>query len=421
MTQIQLAHTIYRRSAGLVPAVSLRNRYFEQNPVLNSGQDFTSLFARPRMAKYSEAGTGHVRFVFSEPGVFGDDAFVVSGLKLYRVSKSGAITDLGTISTDVLGGVSMAATGTIGDIPAYLYVADGGVLWVYTEDGSAIGHLQASGAIANNDVVQIGGIYYKFTNGSVDTGTPAGTSGAPWRVAFSGVNATDLQSLFDAINATGTAGTTYSTALTAHTAVAANVVTTADLYIVALDHGSGGNSISTTETGANLAWSHTTLTGGGASQLRQVGVPDDVGAISVAQFNSYVIVVPVQNEGVNGRFYWINPGEVTIDPLDFATAERSPDAINDVLALSDRFWLLGQKSTEAWISTGDPSAPMQRMTGILYEQGEVQGTAVRLGNSIVLVGENGEVLEIAGGIKVVSRPDIAQLVREGIQYSKQFS
>jgi hypothetical protein len=57
---------------------------------------------------------------------------------------------------------------------------------LYMENGFATGTI--TGTPANNDVVQIGGVYYKFTNGSVNAGAPAGTLANPWLVAL-GVSA----------------------------------------------------------------------------------------------------------------------------------------------------------------------------------------------------------------------------------------
>jgi hypothetical protein len=423
VVNIQVGRSEWRRRVPKEPQIALRNRYFEQNPVLNQ-EDFPALIARPGLKKFTEAGEGHVRFTYSAPGTFDNDLFVVSNLSLYRVDSTGTVTTIGVISNDTLGAVSMAATGDIGDgadrVPAYLFIADGGVLWVYTEDGSAIGTLTASGLIANGYVVEIGGVYYQWTNASVDAGTPAGTLANPWLVKLEGSSASSLSNLYYAINAGGGAGTTYSTALTVHPTVAASAQTGNDLYVVAREAGTAGNAITTTETGANISWGGGTLSGGGTDQIRQVGTPDDVGAISIAHFNSYVIVVPVQGMGVNGRFYWIDPGETFIDPLNFATAERSPDPINQVLALSDRFWLLGDSSTETWVTSGNLDAPMIRMQGVLYDKGAWPGTAISINDSIIVVDENGDVYQVAGGLKVVSRPDIAEIIREAIAYAQTF-
>ena len=74
----------------------------------------------------------------------------------------------------------------------------------------------------------------------------------------------------------------------------------------ARDRGTGGNSITTTETGANLSWGAVTLEGGGAQALNGVVTPDDVGIISLATLASFVIAVVVNSQ----RFYWIQPGAV---------------------------------------------------------------------------------------------------------------
>jgi hypothetical protein len=419
VVNIPVGRSNYRRNVAIEASIDLHNRFFEQNPVLNQSEDFPALIARPGMRKIAEVGTGHIRFVFSEPGTFDDDAFIVSGLDLYRMDKYGAATLVGTISNDVLGGVSMAATGAIGTTPSYLFIADGGVLWVYTEDGSAIGSLTGT-AIVNNDTVKIDTVYYKWTNASVDAGTPAGTNANPWLVLLGASVSASLNNLYYAINAGGGAGTTYSTALTVHPTVASNVQTGDTIYVVARTPGTAGNSISTTETGANIAWGAATLSGGGTDQLRQVGMPDDVGAISIAHFNSYILVAPVQGNDVNGRFYWIDPGETFVDPLNFATAERSPDPINQIVSLSDRFWLLGQSSSEPWITTGNIDAPMIRMQGILYEQGAWPGTGVKVNNGIILVDQFGDVYQVAGDLKIISRPDNSEMIREAIAYQQAF-
>lgn len=416
---IQVARSSYKRDVAREAQLPLKNRFFESNPVLNASQDIPALISRPVLKKFTEVGPGHIRKLFSEPGAFDDDLFVVSGTQLYRTDRvTGTSSLLGSIGTNILGDVSMAATAGIGDgpdaVPEYLFIADGGVLWVYTENGTATGQLQASGAIANGDVVEIGGVYYQWTNGSVDTGTPAGTVGNPWLVALGGSNSAALTSLAYAINGAGTAGTDYSTATTTHPSVTAYSYTASDLFVAAKAFGLIGNTITTTETGANIAWGAGTLQNGGTESLRQVAMPNDVGAISVAHINSYVIVVPAQGEQINGRFYWIDPGEVFVDALDFATAERSPDAINQVLVFSDRFWLLGQSTTEPWITSGDPTAPMQRFSGVLYDRGTWEGTGVKVKDSMVLVDEDGAVFQVGGGLKRLSRPDIEERIRKAI-------
>lgn len=420
VTPIALSRTDYDRGVAKTPRITLKNRFFESNPV--ESEDQVALISRPGMRLALTVGDGPIRKVYNAPGVFTGDLFVVSASSLYRVSSADlTVTLVGVLSTYPVGDISMCATAPIGDVPAYLYIADGQVLWVYTDNGHAIGHLQATGAIANNDTVRIDGTYYKWTTGSVDSGTPAGTSGSPWLVALGVSNTIALTNLFNAIGASGVAGTDYSTALTAHPTVHATTFTSSDLFVEAADAGVLGNGIVTTETGANTAWGGGTLSGGGSPELREVYVPDDNGAISVAHINSYVIVVPVQGADIKGRFYWINPGENTIDPLDFATAERNPDGVNQVVVFGDMFWLLGENTTEPWITAGDASAPMQRYQGILFDRGSWEGTAVQVKDSLIVADEDGAVFQIAGGQTRISRPDIEERIRHAIAKQAVFN
>jgi len=416
--KLPYARGSYSRQVAKTPVVPFHNRYPEEIPTLTDGP--VSAIARPALKYFLNEGDGPVRKVFSAPGIFDDAAFTVHGLDLMRVGAAdGSVTNVGTIGTSILGDVSMAVVAHIEDtIPSRLFIADGGVLWMYTENSGALGHLQATGAIANGYVVEINGVYYHWTNASVDASAPAGTVGNPWRVALGASNSEALRNLYWAINADeGVAGTDYSTAATPHPNVRATVHTTADLYVAANVAGTAGNAYTTTETGANTAWGAATLEDGGTTQIRQITLPGDVGAISVASINSYVIVIPVQSEDLFtvGKFYWIEPGDDFIDPLNFATAERSSDVNHQVLVYSDQFWLFGKETTEAWIMTTDPDAPVQRYQGVLYDRGSWEGTAVKLRDSMIVVDEEGVVFQLRGGPREISRPDISERIRRAMQ------
>lgn len=420
MANLPFYPSISARPVAGSPSLLVKNRFAEPVGVLNDSQ--ISLVARPAMKKFTEVGSGHIRKLFTQPGVFNDDLFVVSGTELWRVSTAGVKTLLGTISADVTSSVSMCATAPVGTtVPAYLFIAEGGVLSMWTDNGQAIGHLQATGTIAAGDKVQIDTLWYQWTAGAVDTGAPAGTSANPFLVAKGVGNSAALTNLFNAINDTGVAGTDYSTATTKHTSVVAYNTAGNDLYVAAIETGTAGNAIVTTETGAQLTWATGgTLTGGGGPMLRQIPVPDenggtDVGAISIAGINDFVIVVPVQTTATKGRFYFIRPGETTIDPLDFATAERSPDGVYQVVVFGEQFWLLGQDTTEAWITTGDNTAPVARFQGTLYDRGTWNGSAVQVKDSLILVDQNGGVFQIAGGANRISTPEVEELIRRAIQ------
>jgi hypothetical protein len=416
MQNIQISPSDYLRSVAKEPYIALKNRYAERNMALNDSP--VSLISRPGMRRFTEVGTGPIRALYSSAGSFKSDLFAVSGLELYRIDAlTGVGSLLGPISVNPVGDVSMAAAAPIGDVPGYLFIAEGEVLWFYTDNGHALGQLQASGAIANGDVVRMGATYYQFTSGSVDAGTPLGTLANPWLVKLTGLLATEIQNLYFAVNNTSLAGVTYSTALVSNPEVEALSYGPADLFIQAINPGPLGNALITTETGANLAWNFATLVNGGDDQLSQILLPEDSGAISLAHINSFIIVVPVQSDtfGTIGKFYWIEPGETVVNPLNFATAERSPDGIHQVITFSDMFWLFGETTTEPWVTTGDPAAPMQRFQGILFDRGSWAGTAVKVKDKMVVVDEEGGVFVQANGQRRVSTPDIEERIRGAIQ------
>lgn len=409
--------TDYTRRVTKAASLIMKNRWFEKNPVLS--EEPVAAISRPALRKFAEVGTGPVRKVFSSPGVFDGDLFVVSGDTLYRVAAANlAVTTVGVISTDPLSSISMCATAPVGEgEPAYLFIAEGDVLWVYTDNGHAMAHLQVSGAIADGDVIRLNDTYYAWESGSLAGGT--GSVGTPWLVALGGSNAVAMENMYNAVNATGVAGTDYTSGLTAHVDIRATHFNATDLYFEAIVPGVAGNAFESTETGANTSFGGATFSGGGGAQLRQVMMPEDYGAISVAHINSYVIVVPVQEEGIKGRFYWIEPGEITVDPSNFATAERNPDGVQQTLVYGDMFWLLGENTTEPWITTGNPAAPMERYKGILFDRGSWEGTGVQVKDSLIVVDEDGAVFQISGGQKRISRPDIEERIRRAIQIEGQ--
>lgn len=412
---IPLSRSDYFRGVAKEARIRTRNRYFEQNPVLTDKQ--AALIARMGLKRYKYVGSGPIRATYSCPGSFSDALFTVSDDSLYRVDTNGTVTLIGVLgSPDPRNSISMAATSNIGETPAYLFIATGGALLCYMENGYAIGTI--SGSPANGNVVRIGTVYYQFTNGGVNVGAPAGTLAFPWLVALGVSDAIAWQNLTDAIGNTGVPGTQYSTALVASTEVIVQSWDGVSVSVRATAGGLAGNGVVTTETGAGIAWTAGTLTGGGGPVLFQVATPDDVGIISVGYIASHVVCVPAQGQGINGRFFWIDPGETTIDPLDFATAERAPDPISEVVVFGDQFWLPGANTTEVWYFTGNEDSPVLRVQGVVFDRGAWPGTAVQVKESMIIVDNIGGVFQLsgAGAPKRISRPDVEERIREAIQY-----
>jgi hypothetical protein len=406
---IPLSKSDYFRGVAKEARIRMRNLYYEQNPILNP--DNFAMIARPALRRWLYVGNGPIRAVYSQPGTFNDDLFVVSDDSWFRVSKNGAITLL-QAGLQPTGSIEHAGTANIGVTPEFMFMTDGRNLYVYVENGFAKGTI--SGSPANNDVIQAGTTYYKFTSGSVNAGTPLGTLANPWLVAVGATVPLSWANLAAAFSADGVAGTQYSTALTVNPDIIVIAVSATLVTVRAVAIGAAGNAVVTTETGAGIAWTAGTLTGGGGPSVTTVQTPDDVGVISLGYIASYVVVVPAQGEGVNGQFYWIEPGETTIDPLDFATAERAPDPILQVRVFVDQFWLPGTNTTEVWYFTGNFDSPVARLQGVTFDRGTWEGTAVQVKESMIIVDADGGVFQIAGGLKRISRPDIEERIRVAI-------
>ena len=410
---VPLSRSDYFRGVAKEARIRTRNRYFEQNPVLTTQQ--SALIARMGLRRWIYVGDGPIRNVYRQPGSFSDAVFVASYDQLWRVDTDGTKTLVGTIpSASLKNFVSMAATSNIGTTPAYLFVAAGSSLMCYIENGYARGNI--SGVPANTDVVRAGSMYYQFTNASVDAGAPAGTVANPWLVALGASTAIAWENLGNAFRAGGVAGTDYSTALTANPDIQVELISATQVNVRATAIGALGNAVVTTETGAAIAWGAATLEDGGDPSWFQVQTPDDVGIISVGYISSYVVVVPAQGQDINGRFFWIDPGETVIDPLDFATAERAPDPISGVVVFGDQFWLPGSNTTEVYFFSGVEEAPVQRFQGVVFDRGAWEGTAVQVKDSMIIVDNEGEVFQVSGGIKKISRPDVTERIREAIQF-----
>jgi hypothetical protein len=136
----------------------------------------------------------------------------------------------------------------------------------------------------------------------------------------------------------------------------------------------------------------------------------------VAFISGYVIVVPAPAEGFKGRFYWIEPGEVTILPINFATAERSPDPIVSVRAVGDQFALFGTTATELWYPTGDVLAPFARSQGRVFERGVWEGSDVQIKDTLVLMDTDGVIYRIDGsGPQRISDNSVEERTRNAIK------
>jgi hypothetical protein len=130
-------------------------------------------------------------------------------------------------------------------------------------------------------------------------------------------------------------------------------------------------------------------------------------AKALATLAGFVLV----SVGNSQKCYFIRPGAVIIDPLDFFEKESNPDNIIDMLTVGDQTLIMGGASTEAWYATGDVDAPFAPTSGRAYARGVVDGTAVQVKESVILVGNDGVVYQVGAGVEPISNHGIEERIR----------
>lgn len=404
MVAVPLGRGAYQRDYANEPEIHLLNRFFEENPT--NAADGVSLLARPGTSVLVSAGDGPIRGFFSAPGLHNGDLFFVSGDTLYRYLPDGTLIAIGG---QVFGSGKPSMAFMTGPGYERLFIADGTLLQYYAGGSQATGVLTESGSITNQ-VIQIGSTYYTWSNTlNVDSD---GTSGNPWRAKLGATDTESLANMVKLLAFNGTRGVDFSQNLGGPSTIVTATSDATTMTVTAISDLADGNAIATTVfSGAGLSWGGATLSGGGAHTLVGIEMPDGVGAQAVASLAGFILV-SVAN---SGRFYWVEPGAIVIDPLNFATAESQPDNIVDLLSVGDTVWLIGQGSTEAWYATGDALTPFAPTQGRVYARGVVEGTAVRIKDQVVLVGSDGIVYVIGGGVNRVSNHGIEERIRVQLQ------
>lgn len=87
----------------------------------------------------------------------------------------------------------------------------------------------------------------------------------------------------------------------------------------------------------------------------------------------------------------------TIDPLDFATAEKRPDKLVSAAVLNDNLWLFGEETTEVWFNSGNADFPFARTTGGSIPRGCAARFSVKIeDNAVFWLGDDGTVYRGSG-------------------------
>jgi Phage stabilisation protein len=114
--------------------------------------------------------------------------------------------------------------------------------------------------------------------------------------------------------------------------------------------------------------------------------PDFPGAETVTYLDGYFVFNEPDSQKI-----WITQlldGE-SIDPLDFASAEGSPDGVVGVLADHRELWIFGTDTTEVWYNSGVSDFPLSPIQGAFNEIGCASAFSVaKLDNSIFWLGSD---------------------------------
>jgi hypothetical protein len=120
------------------------------------------------------------------------------------------------------------------------------------------------------------------------------------------------------------------------------------------------------------------------NEFKQIDDPDFPGAVTVGYLNGYFVF----NEP-NSQRLWITQllNGTSIDPLDFASAEGSPDGLISVLVSHREAWLFGTNSVEVWYDSGAADFPLSPVQGAFNEIGCIAPFSVaKLDNGIFWLG-----------------------------------
>jgi len=147
------------------------------------------------------------------------------------------------------------------------------------------------------------------------------------------------------------------------------------------------------------------------STLTQISDSDFVSSDSVVFIDGYFVF---SQNGGSDRFWLTNQYDgTTINTLDFATAEGSPDAIQSLVADNRELFIFGEETLEVWYNSGDTDNIFQRFQGGFKQHGCVaKASPARFDNSVIWLSRNdrgdSQVVRLGDGYQpqVISTPEI---------------
>ncbi len=142
----------------------------------------------------------------------------------------------------------------------------------------------------------------------------------------------------------------------------------------------------TFELSANATATATGVTLAFTPFFSQITDADFPGAVGVGFLDGYFVF----NEP-NSQKFWVTASYngLSIDALDFASAEGSPDDLVTLIVDHREVWLFGQNSVEVWYNAGLPDFPLARIQGAFNEIGCLAAYSVaKLDNGLFWLGSD---------------------------------
>lgn len=141
-----------------------------------------------------------------------------------------------------------------------------------------------------------------------------------------------------------------------------------------------GNQLFVACNGPSYVYNSTTLAFG------QITDPDFPGALTVSYLDGYFVFIEPNSQKV-----WVTGllDPLSIDPLDFASAEGDPDGLVSSIVDHSEVWLFGSNSIEVWYNSGNADFPLQRIQGAFNEIGCAATFSVaKLDNGLFWLGQD---------------------------------
>lgn len=120
--------------------------------------------------------------------------------------------------------------------------------------------------------------------------------------------------------------------------------------------------------------------------FQQITDGDFPGAVTVSYLDGYFVF----NEP-NSQKIWVTSllDGTSIDPLDFASAEGSPDGVVGIIADHRELWVFGTNSVEVWYNSGNADFPFTRIQGAFNELGCAAAYSIaKMDNGLFWLGQD---------------------------------